>query len=122
MGYVPYKMTDGKTELIDICSVSDRDLNSILDIISRYCCDDLAQILSKYIKQLRDSADYETLKFNSDFAVCEAENEDFRDTLNEIDSTLKDYEYKLERGEEKFSRKRVFKIFDDIHDLICEEI
>ena len=122
MGYMPYKMPDGKTELLDMEGVSDRDLNNILDVISRYCNDDLARILSNYIKELRDIADYETLKFNSDFEAYEAENEDFRNTLNEIESILQQYEYKVERGEEKFSRKRVFAIFGDIHELIDEVI
>lgn len=111
MGYVLYEMPDGRKELINF----DTDNDYVIDLVKRYCGDNFATMLSGYIKSLQDKADYETLKFNSDFEAYEAENEEFRDALNEIESLLQQYEYGLERGSEKFSRKRIESLFSDIH-------
>ena len=78
--------------------------------------------LMEYINDLKGQADYETLKFNSDMEAYEAENEDFRTVLCDIESLLQQYEYGLERGSEAFSRKRVFRLFEEIHRLIGEVI
>lgn len=93
------------------------DFNS--EDIYRICCDfcgeDFAAGVAETIEDLQDLADYETLKFNSDFEVYEAENETFRNTLQEIESLLQQYENKIERVD-------VFKLFDEIHKLIGDVI
>ena len=73
------------------------------------------------IEHLQDAADYETLKFNSDMGAYESENETFRNTLQEIESLLQQYENKVERGQ-RFTRVDVFKLFDKIHKLIGDVI
>lgn len=115
MGYCLYEMPDGKKELIN---VDDVNIDIIIDLVRRYVNDEIGIMLKNYI----DSLSYEGLKFNSDFEVYEAENESFRDALNEIDSILQQYEDKLERGDEKFSRKRALSLFEDIHMIIDSEI
>ena len=97
----------------------DRDIENV---VADFCGEEFATELMDYINDLKGQADYETLKFNSDMEAYEAENEDFRTTLQDIESLLQQYEYGLERGSEAFSRKRVFKLFDEIHRLIGEVI
>lgn len=99
------------------------DFNS--EDIYRICCDfcgeDFAAGVAETIEDLQDQADYTKLKFNSDFECYEAENETFRNTLQEIESLLQQYEYKVERGQ-RFTRVDVFKLFDEIHKLIGDVI
>ena len=83
---------------------------------------DFATALMDYISDLEDRADYEKMKLDTDMEAYEAENEDFRTTLYDIESLLQQYEDKLDDGREKFSRKRVFKLFEEIHRLINEVI
>ena len=98
---------------------SDRDIENV---VVDFCGEEFATELMDYINDLKYQADYETLKFNSDMGVYEAENEDFRTALQDIESLLQQYECGLEEGSEAFSRKRVFKLFDEIHRLIGEVI
>ena len=103
--------------------IDDYDNNrDIENVIADFCGEDFARLVMDNIYELEGMADYETLKFNSDMGVYEAENETFRTTLQDIESLLQQYEYKLERGSEAFSRKRVFKLFEEIHKLIGEVI
>lgn len=103
--------------------IDDYDNNrDIENIIADFCGEDFARLVMDNIHELEGMADYETLKFNSDMDVYEAENETFRTTLQDIESLLQQYEYKLERGSEAFSRKRVFKLFEEIHKLIGDVI
>ena len=98
---------------------SDRDIENV---VVDFCGEEFATELMDYINDLKDQADYETLKFNSDMGVYEGENETFRTVLHDIESLLQQYEYGLERDKEPFSRKRVFKLFEEIHRLIGEVI
>ena len=98
---------------------SDSDIENV---IADFCGEEFANLVMEYIDDLKDKADYETLKFNSDLGVYEAENETFRTALQDIESLLQQYECGLERGSEAFSRKRIFKLFDEIHRLIGEVI
>ena len=116
MSYTMYELLNGKKELIDF--TSDSGISSALDIVSCYCGDDIARGLTTCIDDLKNRADYEMLKFNTDFDVYEVENETFRDALNEIESILQQYEYKLDNDQEKFSRKRILKLFNEIHSTI----
>ena len=99
------------------------DFNS--EDIYRICCDfcgeDFAAGVAETIEDLQDQADYTKLKFNSDMGVYESENETLRNTLQEIESLLQQYEYKIERGQ-RFTRVDVFKLFDEIHKLIGDVI
>lgn len=52
------------------------------------------------------------------FEAYEAENEHFRDALNEILSIVQQYQYSVEYKNEPFSRKQVFKLLENICDLI----
>lgn len=83
------------------------DFNS--EDIYRVCCDfcgeDFAAGVAETIEDLQDRADYET----------------FRNTLQEIESLLQQYENKVERGQ-RFTRVDVFKLFDEIHKLIGDVI
>lgn len=97
----------------------DRDIENV---VADFCGEEFATGLMEYINDLKDKADYEELKFNSDMGAYEAENEDFRTALQDIESLLQQYEYKLERGDEAFSRKRVFKLFEEIHRLIGDVV
>ena len=81
---------------------SDRDIENVVD----FCGEEFATELMDYINDLKDRADYET----------------FRTVLQDIESLLQQYEYGLERDKEPFSRKRVFKLFEEIHRLIGEVI
>lgn len=114
MSYVIYEMPDGRKELINF----DTDNDMIIDIVRHYCGDDFATGLSGYINSLRTRADYETLRFESDMEVCEEENQKLSRALKEIDSNLRDYEYRLERG----TYNPIYELFDDIHELIDEVV
>lgn len=116
MSYTMYELPNGKKELINF--TSDSGISNALDIVSCYCGNDIAKGLNTCINDLKNRADYEMLKFNSDFEAYEAENEVFTDALNEIESILQQYEYKLDDGQEKFSRKRILKLFNEIHSII----
>ena len=98
---------------------SDRDIENV---VADFCGEDFATELMEYINDLKGQADYDTQRFNSDMDAYEAENETFRTVLQDIESLLQQYEYGLERDKEPFSRKRVFKLFDEIHRLIGEVI
>ena len=103
--------------------IDDYDNNrDIENVIADFCGEDFARLVMDNIHELECMADYETQKFNSDMGVYEAENETFRTTLQDIESLLQQYEYGLERGSEAFSRKRVFKLFEEIHKLIGDVI
>ena len=82
---------------------SDRDIENV---VVDFCGEEFATELMDYINDLKDRADYET----------------FRTVLQDIESLLQQYEYGLERDKEPFSRKRVFKLFEEIHRLIGEVI
>ncbi len=99
------------------------DFNSrdIYDVCCDFCGEDFAAGVLETIEDLQDAADYEKLKFNSDMGAYEAENETFRNTLQEIESLLQQYENKVERGQ-RFTRVDVFKLFDEIHKLIGDVI
>ena len=101
--------------------ITDFNSRDIYDICCDFCGEDFAAGVLETIEDLQDAADYETLKFNSDMEAYEAENEDFRNTLQEIESLLQQYEYKIERGQ-RFTRADVFKIFNEIHKLIGDVI
>ena len=75
----------------------------IVNVVSDFCGEEFAAGVERVIDDLHDAADYETLKFNSDMDAYEAENEDFRNTLQEIESLLQQYEYKIKRGEKRFT-------------------
>ena len=98
---------------------SDRDIENV---VADFCGEDFATELMEYINDLKGQADYDTQRFNSDMDAYEAENETFRTVLQDIESLLQQYEYGLERDKEPFSRKRVFKVFEEIHRLIGEVI
>ena len=101
--------------------LTDFNTRDICDVVSDFCGEDFAAGVQRKIEELQDAADYEMLKFNSDFEAYEAENETFRDTLQEIESLLQQYEYKIERGQ-RFTRTDVFKLFNEIHKLIGDVI
>ena len=111
-------LPDNEKFIIDFEN-NDRDIENV---VADFCGEEFATELMNYIDGLKDKADYEELKFNSNMGAYEAENENFRTALCDIDSLLQQYEYKLERGSEAFSRKRVFKLFEEIHRLIGEVI
>lgn len=102
--------------------ITDFNVNDIIAVVSDFCGEEFAAGVSRTFEELQDRADYETLKFNSDMDAYEAENEDFRDTLLEIESLLQQYECKIERGEKRFTRTDVWKLFNEIHKLIGEVI
>ena len=102
--------------------ITDWNDNDIENVVADFCGEEFARGLMECIRDLEDAADYETLKFNSDFEAYEAENETFRTTLQEIESLLQQYEYKIERGEKRFTRADVWKLFEEIHGLISEVI
>ena len=101
--------------------ITDFNTMDIYNVVSDFCGEDFAAGVLEAIEELQAQADYETLKFNSDMEAYEAENEDFRNTLQEIESLLQQYEYKIERGQ-RFTRADVFKLFNEIHKLIGDVI
>ena len=101
--------------------ITDFNTIDIYNVVSDFCGEDFAAGVLEAIEEMQDQADYETLKFNSDMEAYEAENEDFRNTLQEIESLLQQYEYKIERGQ-RFTRADVFKLFNEIHKLIGDVI
>lgn len=96
--------------------------DEVFNIVSDFCGDEFARGLYECMNDLECCADYEKLKFNSDMEAYEVENETFRSTLQEIESLLQQYECKIERGEKRFTRADVWKLFDEIHDLINEVV
>ena len=101
--------------------LTDFNTMDIYNVCFDFCGEDFAAGVLEAIEELQDQADYETLKFNSDMEAYETENEDFRNTLQEIESLLQQYEYKIERGQ-RFTRADVFKLFNEIHKLIGDVI
>ena len=101
--------------------ITDFNSEDIYRICFDFCGEDFAAGVLETIEDLQDQANYETLKFNSDMGAYEAENETLRNTLQDIESLLQQYEYKVERGQ-RFTRVDVFKLFDEIHKLIGDVI
>ena len=95
--------------------VTDWNLNDVEEVVKKLCGDEFATGLLSVINDLQNQADYEKLKFNSDFSAYEAENEELRTALCDIESLLQQYEYGLEEDKEPFSRKRIYKLFEEIH-------
>lgn len=102
--------------------ITDFNVDDIIAVVSDFCGEEFAAGVERVIDELHDAADYEALKFNSDMDAYEAENEDFRNTLQEIEILLQQYEYKIEHGEKRFTRADVWKLFNEIHKLIGEVI
>lgn len=102
--------------------ITDFNVDDIIAVVSDFCGEEFAAGVERVIDDLHDAADYETLKFNSDMDAYETENEDFRNTLQEIESLLLQYEYKIKRGEKRFTRVDVWKLFDEIYKLIGEVV
>ena len=101
--------------------LTDFNSHDIYNVCFDFCGEDFATGVLEAIEEMQDQADYETLKFNSDMDAYEAENEDFRNTLQVIESLLQQYEYKIEHGQ-RFARADVFKLFNEIHRLIGDVI
>ena len=85
--------------------ITDFNTMDIYNVVSDFCCEDFAAGVLEAIEELQAQAD----------------NEDFRNTLQEIESLLQQYEYKIERGQ-RFTRADVFKLFNEIHKLIGDVI
>ena len=98
---------------------SDRDIENV---VADFCGEEFATELMDYINDLKGQADYETLKFNSDMGAYEAENEDFRTALQDIDMLLKQFESNVFDCGKKLVRSEVVNLFNDIHRLIGEVI
>ena len=101
--------------------ITDFNVDDIISVVSDFCGEEFAAGVGRTIEDLQNAADYETLKFNSDFEAYEGENETFRNTLQEIESLLQQYENKIERGQ-RFTRADVWKLFGEIHKLIGEVV
>ena len=92
--------------------------DSIIEQIEKYIGHDFSEYVRGIFEDTERTNYLEKLKFDSDFEVYEAENECFRDTLNEILSIVQQYQYGVEHKNEPFSRKRVFQLLENICDLI----
>lgn len=101
--------------------LTDFNTRDICNVVSDFCGEDFAAGVQRKIEEMQGQADYETLKFNSDMEAYEAENEEFRDVLVQINDILDEYEIKIERGQ-RFTRADVFKLFNEIHKLIGDVI
>ena len=101
--------------------LTDFNTMDIYNVCFDFCGEDFAAGVLEAIEEMQDQADYETLKFNSDMEAYEAENEDFRTVLCDIESLLQQYEYKIEHRQ-RFTRADVFKLFNEIHKLIGDVI
>ena len=96
--------------------------DSIVEQIEKYMGYDFSEFIRDKIDSVEESKYLEELKFNSDFEVYEAENESFRDTLNEILSIVQQYQYNVENKNEPFSRKKVFPLLEKLCDLVNEVV
>ena len=111
-------LPDNEKFIIDFEN-GDRDIENV---VADFCGEEFATELMNYIDGLKDKADYEELKFNSDMGAYEAENEDFRGTLQDTDMLLKQYEHNVIERDKKIVRTELIKFFNDIHRLIGEVI
>ena len=96
--------------------------NCIVEEIEKHMGHDFSEFIRDKIDSVEESKYLEELKFNSDFEAYEAENESFRDTLNEILSIVQQYQYNVEHKNEPFSRKKVFPLLEKICDLVNEVV
>ena len=92
--------------------------DSIIEQIEKYMGHDFSEYIRNIFEDTEKTNYLEKLKFDSDFEAYEAENECFRNTLNELLSIVKQYKRDVESKKEPFSRKRVFKLLEIICDLI----
>lgn len=92
--------------------------NCIVEEIEKHMGHDFSEYVRNILDNAEESNKLAELKFNSDFEVYEAENECFRDTLNELLEIVRQYECDVESKKEPFSRKRVFKLLENVCDLI----
>lgn len=90
----------------------------IVEEIEKYMGHDFSEFIRHKLEDMEETNHLEELKFNSNFEVYEAKNEHFRDALNEILSIVQQYQYSVEYKNEPFSRKQVFKLLENICDLI----
>lgn len=96
----------------------ENEIPEILEVVRDFCGFEFWRYANEKIAEMTD---YETMRFNSDFDAYEEENEQFRNTLQEIESLLQQYEDKLDHGG-RVSRKAVERLFEQIHDQIKEVI
>lgn len=96
--------------------------NCIVEEIEKHMGHDFSAFIRNILDNAEESNRLAELKFNSDFEVYEAENESFRDTLNEISSIVQQYQYNVEHKNEPFSRKKVFPLLEKICDLVNEVV
>ena len=92
--------------------------DSIIEQIEKHMGHDFSEYIRNIFEDTERTNYIEKLKFDSDFEAYEAENESFRDTLNEISSIVQQYQYNVEHKNEPFSRKKVFQLLENICDLI----
>lgn len=94
--------------------VTNWNLNDIEEVVQKFCGDEFTTGLLSVINDLQSQSDYNKLKFNSDFEAYEWENGELREALCDIEQLLQQYKHGLEKGKEPFSRKRVYKLFEEI--------
>lgn len=94
--------------------------DGIIDIVSEKISPDFGECLNAILSELKSKATEFELLMDADTRHIESENEYQRGKFMEINETIDDYLTKLDSGEQKFSRKRVIPILQNIQQ-ICEE-
>ena len=107
------KMIDGKCVLID-----HGDIRTISDVIEKYCGYEFSKIVADELRGTSERMQEEIESVQDEMQGYEMTLDEYQSIMNDVVDVLQEYICKLERGDEKFSRKRVIPIMENIIDEI----
>lgn len=94
----------------------------LIDTARKYINEEYADFLQMFIESALSDQALEEKKFDSDCEYIEAQNEEYRDALDEIESVLQQYEYKVFDKKSRLCRKDLDSMLKAVHSLINEVI
>lgn len=97
-------------------------VRDLTDTARRYINDEYADYLKMFLEGALSDQALKEKKFDSDCEYIENENEDLRATLDEIESTLQQYESKVFDTKKRLMRKDLDAMLKAVHSLINEVI
>lgn len=97
-------------------------VRDLTDTARKYINDEYADYLKMFLETALSDQALKEKKFDSDCEYIEAENEDLRSTLDEIESVLHQYESKVFDVKKHLMRKDLDAMLKAVHSLINEVI
>lgn len=103
------KMIDGKCVLID-----PGNIRTISDVVEKYCGYDFSEIVADELRGTSNRMREELEAVRDEMRGYEMTLDEYQSIMNDVVDVLQQYICELERGNEKFSRKRVIPMLENI--------